>query len=189
MSNGTLGMIATPRQGNPIPDGALWCADNGCFGKGFPGEDAWFAWLESFTDEERARCLFATAPDVVGDADATLERSAPWLARVRSLGFPVAFVLQDGIEHLGVPWGDIDAVFIGGSTEWKLGDAAAAIAKEAKQRGKWIHMGRVNSARRMRHAQAIGCDSADGTFLVFGPDVNLPKVLGWVRMTEHPTLW
>ena len=50
---------------------------------------------------------------------------------------------------------------------------------EAKRRGKQVHMGRVNSARRYRYAEAIGCDSADGTYIAFGPDVNLPKVLAW----------
>ena len=41
-------------------------------------------------------------------------------------------------------------------------------------------MGRVNSLKRYRYAEAIGCDSVDGTKLVFGPDQNLPIVLGWV---------
>jgi len=27
----------------------------------------------------------------------------------------------------------------------------------------------------------IGCDSADGTYVAFGPDVNLPDVLAWLR--------
>jgi hypothetical protein len=48
-------------------------------------------------------------------------------------------------------------------------------------------MGRVNSLTRLRYAEAIGCDSADGTYIVFGPDVNFPKVLGWLRdvNTQH----
>jgi hypothetical protein len=49
-------------------------------------------------------------------------------------------------------------------------------------------MGRVNSLRRHRYAAAIGCDSADGTYLTRGPDENLPKLLGWVRdgRTQDP---
>lgn len=42
-------------------------------------------------------------------------------------------------------------------------------------------MGRVNSLRRLRLAQAMGCDSADGTYLAYGPDRNLPRLLGWLR--------
>ncbi|HEU4544470.1 MAG TPA: hypothetical protein VFR23_25290 [Jiangellaceae bacterium] len=182
-------MIATPRQGKVIPPGATWCADNGCFGRGYPGDEQWFAWLASFTPEQIARCAFAVAPDVVADAAATLERSLPWLPRIRALGYPAAFVAQDGQEHLTVPWDAFDVLFVGGSTEWKLGSHARAFVIEAKARGKYVHMGRVNSERRIRYAVAIGCDSVDGTYLTFGPDVLLPDVLAWLRgVTTQPTL-
>jgi hypothetical protein len=42
-------------------------------------------------------------------------------------------------------------------------------------------MGRVNSLRRMVIAQSWGCDSVDGTFLAFGPDVNTPKLVKMVQ--------
>jgi len=61
-------MIATPKQRQAVPSGARWVADNGCYGKGWPGVGAWLTWLDRFTDEKRERCLFATAPDVIGDA-------------------------------------------------------------------------------------------------------------------------
>jgi hypothetical protein len=38
---------------------------------------------------------------------------------------------------------------------------------EARRRGVWTHMGRVNSERRLRYAALIGCQSADGTYLAF----------------------
>lgn len=174
-------MIATPKQGNRLPDAVTWCADNGCYGKGYPGDDKWLAWLDTYTAEQRERCLFATAPDVVGDAVATLARSAVWLPRIRALGYPAALVAQNGLESLDVPWDTFDVLFIGGDTAWKLGPDARVLVAEAKARGKWVHMGRVNSERRMRYADAIGCDSADGTYLAFGPDINLPAVLAWLR--------
>lgn len=175
---GTLGYIDTPLQGNRRPIGVSWCADNSCFSDKFD-EVKWWAWLEKHSNHA-STCSFATAPDVVGDAKATLARSLPWLPRIRALGYPVAFVAQDGIEHTEVPWNDFDALFIGGTTDFKLGPIARAYAKEAKTRDKWLHMGRVNSLKRFRYAAAIGCDSVDGTYLVFGPDVNLPKLLGWI---------
>lgn len=189
MTEGALDMIATPKQGNTLPAGVTWCADNGCFGKGYPGDEQWFAWLQTYTAEERSRCLFAVAPDVVGDAAATLERSTPWLQKIRDLGYPVAFVAQNGLENLDVPWDSFDVLFIGGDTDWKLGPHARALVAEAKNRGKWVHMGRVNSHRRLRYAQTIGCDSADGTYIAFGPDQNLPNVMAWLRGTAHPTLF
>lgn len=187
MSAGLLSMIATPAQGNPVPEGVEWCADNGCFGKGYPGDDKWLAWLASYTPEQIGRCRFATAPDVVGDAAATLARSLPFLPKIRALGYHAALVAQDGLESLDVPWDEFDALFIGGSTQWKLGSHAARLAAEAKARGKWVHMGRVNSQKRLEYAAAIGCDSADGTYLTFGPDVNLPNVLAWLRKVNHQT--
>lgn len=183
-----LGFIDTPAQGNKRPAGLVWCADNGCFGKGYPGDAQWVEWLRK-NQADAHMCLFATAPDVVGDAAATLERSAPWLPLIRDLGYPAALVAQDGLEGLEVPWETFDVLFIGGSTEWKLGAAARRLVKAAKSRGKRVHMGRVNSLRRYRYAEAIGCDTVDGTFLVFGPDKNLGRLQNWIRnLEEQPAL-
>ena len=179
-----IGYIDTPAQGNKRPAGVAWCADNGCFGKGYPGDEKWLGWLEK-NAYAAADCLFATAPDIVGDAAGTLERSAQWLPAIRALGYPAALVAQDGLEDLEVPWDAFDVLFIGGSTEWKLGPAARQLVAEAKRQGKKIHMGRVNSERRYRYANAIGCDSADGTFLVFGPDKNLPRLKTWLRTADQ----
>jgi len=188
MRLGLLGMIATPAQGNTVPADVDWCADNGCYGDGYPGDDAFLSWLGQRA-EHAARCFFVVAPDVVCDAPATLERSAPMLPRIRAAGFPAALVAQNGLEDLSVPWDTFDVLFIGGDTVWKLGPAARSLAIEAKARGKRVHMGRVNSLRRLRYAQTIGCCSADGTFLAFGPDTNLPAVLGWQRAVAAPALF
>lgn len=187
MQSGQILFIDTPAQGNRRPEGVRWCADNGAFSDRFD-EGEWWRFLEA-NAYAAADCLFAVAPDVVGDAAATLERSLPWLPKIRALGYPAAFVAQDGQESLPVPWDEFDCLFIGGSTEWKLGHHARALVAEAKARGKWVHMGRVNSERRFRYARAIGCDSADGTYLTFGPDQNLPKLLAWVRGNDQLDLF
>ena len=189
MRENRIGLIATPNstRANQWVDGVTWCADNGCFSDRFD-EGKWFDWLVEHAD--RGACRFAVAPDVVGDAVATLVRSLPWLPKIRALGYPVAFVAQDGIESTEVPWDQFDALFIGGTTEFKLGAIAREYAQEAKRRGKWVHMGRVNSLRRYRYAEAIGCDSVDGTFLTFGPDKLLPELLGWIAdVTDRPALF
>jgi hypothetical protein len=178
MSAGRLACMTTPASGSRVPAGALWAADNGVFGAGYPGDAPWWSWLES-RPFPRGRCLFATAPDVVADAAATLQRSGPWLDRIRGAGYPAALVGQDGLEDLPVPWEAFDVLFLGGSTGWKLGPAAAALVAEARARGKRVHMGRVSSRRRWSYAEHIGCDTVDGTFLAFGPDRNLPSVLSW----------
>lgn len=215
MRAGLLGFIDTPAQGNvPIP-GVPVAFDNGCFGKGWPGESAWFGWLQR--NAYRAPdALFGVAPDVVGDAAATLDRSTPWLSRIRALGYPAAFVAQNGAERAGIPWDDIDVLFLGGSAEclscqwvrpvedrdtefcpgcyrqlreWKLGTVARTLAAEAHARGKRLHMGRVNSGRRFRYAKSIGCQTADGTTLAMYPDATLPDVLSWSSEPLIPDLF
>lgn len=182
-------MIATPAAGNVVMDGVDWVADNGVFAGTYPGDDAYLAWLAERADFSEA-CGFAVAPDVVGDARATLERSAPMLARIRKTGFPVALAAQNGLEDLAVPWDDFDVLFIGGDTDWKLGPYARGLVRAARHHGKWIHMGRCNSEQRLRYAHAIGCHSADGTYLAFGPDKNLPQLLAWLRrVNDQYGLW
>jgi hypothetical protein len=144
-----------------VAAGFRWSADNGCF-HGFdePACRAMWARLAGWPG-----CLFVVVPDSVGDHAETLRLWNQWRIVVRELtaGQPVAFVAQNGASPQNVPWDELDALFIGGDTEWKLGAEASQLAHEAKQRGKWVHMGRVNSARRIARALAIGCDSFDGT--------------------------
>ncbi len=190
MQAGLLGVINTPnstRQSQAV-DGAAWCADNGCFSDKF-NEAAWWEWLQRNADRADT-CRFAVSPDVVGDHQATLQRSAPWLPRIRALGYPAAFVGQDGAHPDTVPWDDFDVLFLGGTTDWKLGPDARALAGHAVALGKWVHMGRVNSFKRFRYAEAIGCSSVDGTFLIYGPDKLLPELLGWFdHLEDRPALF
>ncbi len=187
MRDGLLGYIDTPAQGNIRPDGVTWAADNGCFSDRWD-EGKWWRFLESNAHHAHS-CLFATLPDVVGDAWQTGIKSLPWIEPVKALGYKVAWVAQDGQELHPLPWHDIDYLFIGGTTEWKLGTHARNLAAEAKRRGKWVHMGRVNSERRYRYALAIGCDSVDGTYLTFGPDANLPRLLAMTRLSNQGALF
>lgn len=167
-----------------------YAIDNGCFAKGAAFDLAgYLAWLTTIGQRRDAElCLFATAPDVVGDAAATLERSLPVLPLIRAAGLPAAFVAQDGSEAAGlIPWDSIDALFVGGSTAWKLSDAARGVVAEARRRGKWSHMGRVNSLRRLKLAAEWGCDSADGTRLAFSPSENLSALCGWLAQINDYT--
>jgi hypothetical protein len=143
----------------------VWAADNGCFAQGERFNlDRFYTWLATVP---RNRLLFATAPDVFPDAEATLKRSRPVLRELRALGYPTAFVAQNHAECGAIPWDEFDCLFLGGQNHWKLGSGARALTRQAKKLGKWVHMGRVNSERRLRYATVIGCDSVDGTFLRF----------------------
>jgi len=184
--SGELGWIDTPQQGNRRPPGVTWCADNGCYSDKFD-QDKWWTWLQK-QSKDNANCRFATAPDVVGNHEQTLHRSLPWLPRIKDLGYPAAFVAQDGATPDNVPWEEIDALFLGGTTIFKLGPQASALISEARRRNLWVHAGRVNSKKRYFAFAALGCDSCDGTYLTYGPQINLPKLLSWVReyRQQHP---
>lgn len=162
---------------------SLFAADNGCFAQADKySDDGFIAWLGTL---EKEHCLFASAPDVVGNAELTRERSLPMLSRIRKCGFKAAYIIQDGEKIRSIPWDHLDAIFIGGSTEYKLSVEAAEIAKKAKKLNKWLHMGRVNSFKRIRYAKAIGCDSVDGTFLAFGPEKNEIRLRHWLKSLQH----
>lgn len=70
-----------------------------------------------------------------------------------------------GQEDMPIPWDDIQAVFIGGSTEWKLSGHAAQVIRAAQALEKWVHAGRVNTPGRFEHFERLGVDSIDGTGL------------------------
>lgn len=101
-----------------------------------------------------------TLPDVVGDAKATRDLFDRWQDRV---SLPKAFVAQDGAESLELPWDRFVCLFIGGTTDWKLSRHAGVLIKEARKRDKTVHMGRVNSQKRIRYAYQLGVDSVDGS--------------------------
>ena len=113
--------------------------------------------------ERRDLCRFVALPDVVGSARRTLECFNYWSRRLD--GWKRALVAQDGQELLTIPWDEIDAIFIGGSTEWKMSKHAADIIRTAKILGKWVHVGRVNTPGRYEYFEALGADSIDGTGL------------------------
>lgn len=164
-------------------DQCLWAADNGCFTNPNLNNSDFLKWLEHLK-QFQDNCLFAVAPDVVGDAKATIERSESVLSEIRSLGYEAAFVAQDGLENLSIYWEKFDCLFIGGTTQWKCSDSAFHLIREGLRRGKWVHVGRVNSMRRILWARFAGAHSCDGTYIAFAPDKNLPNVEGWLDLIK-----
>lgn len=135
-----------------------WGIDNGAFAR---FDEKSFLSLLKREEHHKANCLFVTVPDVVGSARRTLEVFEHW--RGQLAGWPLALACQDGQENMPIPWNDIAAVFIGGSTNWKLSEAAEQCIKAAKALGKWAHVGRVNDPARFAYFEELGADSIDGT--------------------------
>lgn len=175
-----FGRLLTPhdhsRAGDTAAAGIPWAADNEAYARGF--DPASFRrMLRNLRGVDG--CLFVAAPDVVGQWRKTRERFDEW--RPELDGQPVAYVLQDGQPGADVPWAELGALFVGGSTDYKLGVEAERLVREAKRRGLWVHMGRVNTRRRFDYARAIGCDSVDGSKFSTWRDTWLPDALTWHR--------
>jgi len=165
-----FGVMTSPAHGSVplgIQEGRYWVCDNEVYTRGFE-PDRFFDYLETLLSYSRT-CLFAVCPDVVGDAEATRKLYGKYAARIKTIIGRVAFVSQDGQCANELP--GFDALFIGGTTEWKMSPAADACIREAKRLGKWVHVGRVNSLTRMRHFKVMEVNSVDGTFPCFEPDV------------------
>jgi len=168
----TVGHLIVPKQWNDPAalqlQAGRWAVDNGAF----------------------SGCLFVSAPDVVADAAATLRRWPFWARLIRGLGFPPAFVAQDGLSADRVPWADMGALFIGGSTDYKESADVRSLMAYAKAKGIWTHWGRVNGKRRYEMALKAGCDSFDGSGFSKWPDTNVPLVDVWdAEIQQQPELF
>jgi hypothetical protein len=176
-----VGCLIVPGAGGlPIPD-RPWAMDNGAF-SGFD-EPKFLRKLDLVKD--CPGCLWVACPDVVADHIKTLRLFDEWEPRIREIGLPVALVAQDGLISCAVPWDRIDALFIGGTTEWKIGEEARTLVLEAKRRGKLVHMGRVNTARRITTALDWGVDTIDGTSMSMYPDTYIPKHMGTIETVKN----
>lgn len=153
-----LGQLITPL--TSYSDAGLpYGIDNGAFSR-FDRKS--FSRILERQDNAVDRCLFVAIPDVVGNARRTLEI---WEQRYKLCPpkWPMALVAQDGIEDMVIPWGEMKAIFIGGSTLWKDSNCVADIVKTAKTLGVHVHIGRVNTAPRYKHFAALGADTCDGS--------------------------
>lgn len=182
-----VGQLITPLTRFRNTGRRVFAIDNGAYSHF--NRQSFLSLLERERDN-REHCKFVVAPDVVGSARRTLEAFHEWYPKL--CGWKIALACQDGQEDFPIRWDLIDAVFIGGSTQWKVSDSAKQIVKCAQLLGKWTHMGRVNSADRIQLAQEWGVDSVDGTGLLFR-DCRL-RVMASVREREDmlrvsPSLW
>ena len=147
-----IGYLGTPRTLHNIPDSMTFALDNDCFNDYNP--DKIITMLKKYTSIAN-RCKFATVPDVVENAVKTTVLFDWWFHVYKRYGYTCAYVLQDGVTTNMIPYNRIGALFIGGSTEFKLSKYTAGIVKDAVDKGLWVHMGRVNSAARARNGSMV----------------------------------
>ena len=133
--------------------------DNGCYA-GFDKKK--YLKMLAEAKQTTANILWVTIPDVVGDARATQFQFEEWITELH--GLKLAYVGQDGAEDLDLPFAHFDCLFIGGTTEWKLSQAARDLILYAKHTlKKSVHVGRVNSEKRLSYCYQLGVDTVDGS--------------------------
>jgi len=160
-------------------EGFRYALDNG----------AWTAWQEFLAgkrpsplldlrafriavDKMGAGADWIALPDIVMGGERSLKLSLKWLKKLRRrkalAGVKFMLVVQNGMDA-GPMLERIKAivcprvgVFVGGDTDWKLA-TMAFWADLAHARGAECHVGRVNTARRIRACELADADSFDGT--------------------------
>ncbi len=177
-----LGILLSPACGNSIErtvkSGLPWAVDNGAY-SGFDP----FAYRQ-LVDEcmglQRFRLRWITCPDVVGDHRATLKLFDQWGMYLLRRNLPIAFVAQDGCTAGDVPWAYIQCLFIGGTTEWKLSQEVVRLLELCRTKCFQVHVGRVNSRRRIRWCFDQGVASVDGTSMSRFSETYLPKFAAYI---------
>lgn len=124
---------------------------------------AWRALLR-WAKSNPAPPKWALVPDVVANREATIESWRMYHGEVESLGWPLAFAVQDGMTPQDVP-AKANVVFVGGSTAWKWSTLGVWCASFRR-----VHVGRVNTGKALIACHDMGAESCDGT--------------GWFRGTQ-----
>lgn len=136
-------------------------------------EPADLARFSRLLDRRGADADLIIVPDIVMGGATSLDLSAHWLPILRAkvpVGAKLLIAVQDGMDR-GALFGRAmalikmaDGIFVGGSTEFKEASLPiwAAIKRREAERC-WLHVGRVNTARRIALCAAADADSFDGT--------------------------
>lgn len=142
----------------------LYFIDNGAWtahqaGEGF--DEAAFLGVVSLLGEGAA---FVVVPDIVCGGLDSLRLSESWLPRLDHLPGRLLIPVQNGMVPADVSHllGPRVGIFVGGDTEWKL-STMPRWGVLARERGAHMHVGRVNSARRIRLCALAGAHSFDGS--------------------------
>lgn len=127
------------------------------------------ALFSRLVDEKRHGADFIIVPDIVKGGRRSLGLSAQWLPILRAKAPEIRLLIavQDGFEtgQLGrdalALIRQADGIFVGGGDPWKE-QALPVWAQIRRETGCYLHVGRVNTARRIALCAAALANSFDG---------------------------
>lgn len=180
---GRLGLLISPGGWRKPPSWMPYALDNGAF-------SAWVnrkEWDEgAFMDllelsRRHFHPLWVVVPDVVSDRAATLRSWEKWAPRILEVEphVQLAFAVQDGMEPSDVPE-DAAVVFVGGTTEWKWRNLRLWTENFPR-----VHVGRVNSERKLWQCHDAGAESCDGTGWMRGGESRIEELERFLRLTTR----
>ena len=156
------GLLLSP--GKPRDPRFVHALDNGAWGAFQQGKPFDVAAFEKHVGAHADGAEFVVVPDIVAAGLDSLRVSLGWLPRLAGVAKRRLLAVQDGMSAADVaPYLSPEVgIFVGGSTEWKLA-TMRAWGQLARTHGAYLHVGRVNTIRRIRYCQDAGADSFDGT--------------------------
>lgn len=159
------GMMIAPQ--NPKRSPLRYAVDNGAFycwtRKKAWDEEKFLKMLDRVGTFERTPD-FGVCPDIVAGGLRSLDFSMSWLDRLPK-GYPWYLAVQDGMTAMDVlpALPKFAGIFIGGTSDWKM-QTVELWTRIARQAGKRIHIGRVNTPpRTFVVSKVCQVDSLDGT--------------------------
>lgn len=169
------GVVISPANWRKPPSGMRYCIDNGAWTAHQKGTELDVDAFYRMVSIHAAGADFLVAPDIVGAGEKSLDLSLKSLKSLPTESLKLIAV-QDGIDPNNPALCEAlrsDAIgpvgiFVGGTTEWKLktmadwGSMAAAL-------GCHLHVGRVNSVKRIALCAEAGAHSIDGTSILYSP--------------------
>ena len=153
-------------------EGFHYALDNGAWTAHQQGRAFDVAAFKRLVAQLGADADFVVAPDIVGGGLPSLDLSLSWLPRLMSSCARVLIPVQEGMtaDDLRPHLSSTVGIFVGGQPEvrgsgrieWKL-LTLPTWAALARERSAYLHVGRVNTQRRILACSAAGADSFDGT--------------------------
>ena len=180
---GRIGWLISPGGWKKPPNWMPYALDNGAY-SAFLNQQPFdsSAFIKLLKNARlHSRPLWAAVPDVVMDAEATLKGWPKWVPIIKQYmpAVKLAFVVQDGMTPEDVP-NDADVIFVGGSTEWKFKYLRIWTAHFPR-----VHVGRVNSERKLWQCYDAGVESCDGTGWMRGGEERIRGLEQFLRATTN----
>ena len=145
-------------------EGFSYALDNGAWGAHQRGESIDLVAFDRALVKMGSGADWVVAPDIVCGGYKSLDLSVDWLPGCLARCRRVLIAVQDGMTPADInPYlCDRVGIFVGGSTEWKL-ETLPMWGDLCRNNKAWFHVGRVNSAKRIRLCGLAGAWSFDGT--------------------------